>query len=367
MWFASGVLGLVVLATAWAEYDTGGPGGWWAVRGAAGVASLVALPWLLRRPVPTALVLALFASFATTVTPMSTLATVHVARYRPFRVALGTALAGACAHGVRGLWLPMAGLPYGWWLVLVVAVHAGLLGWGAWGAARAEVVASLAERARRAEAEQARLVAEARAAERNRIARELHDALAHRLSLLATCAGALEYRPDQSPQRLAETAGVVRGAAHRALEDVREVVTLLHEDESGGAVTAPTPGLANLPELVDEARQVGTVVHLRDRLAADAEAPGQAGRTVYRVVQEALTNARKHAPGRPVTLTIEGAPGDGITVAVVNARSSAGSGLPGAGRGLLGLAERLRLAGGWVRHEADPERFRLRAWLPWPP
>jgi signal transduction histidine kinase len=135
---------------------------------------------LLRWPVPGALVLAVLAALSPAATPAATYATLHVALRRPFAVAAAVGGAGVVAHLIRGLWRPIGSLPYFWWVVLVI-------------------------------------VAEARAAERASIAREMHDVLAHRLSLLATYAGALEYRPDAPPEQLARAAGVVRASTHRAL------------------------------------------------------------------------------------------------------------------------------------------------------
>jgi signal transduction histidine kinase len=98
-----------------------------------------------------------------------------------------------------------------------------------------------------------------------------------------------------------------------------------------------------------------------------AEPPRGLGRNVYRIVQEALTNARKHAGGAPVTVTVSGGPGDGVTVEVRNPRwSRHGPRIPGAGAGLIGLAERVQLAGGRLEHGPVPDGdFRLLAWLPW--
>jgi signal transduction histidine kinase len=98
--------------------------------------------------------------------------------------------------------------------------------------------------------------------------------------------------------------------------------------------------------------------------------PDVAGRTAYRVVQEGLTNARKHAPGQPVTVTLGGGPGAGLDVSVVNPASQASAGpafpVPGSGTGLIGLTERLELAGGGLDWRNSDGEFRLRAWLPWP-
>lgn len=166
--------------------------------------------------------------------------------------------------------------------------------------ARRAVIASLRERARRAEAEQARRVDDTRRAERTRIAREMHDVLAHRLSLLATFAGALEYHPDAPPEQLSRAAGEIRASTHQALDELREVIGVLRDDGAarvdGERTERPQPTIADLPRLVQESRDGGMSVQVDDRIA-DAAVADNIGRTTYRVIQEALTNARKHASG----------------------------------------------------------------------
>ena len=184
-------------------------------------------------------------------------------------------------------------------------------------AGQAGAAESLREQACRAEAEQASRVAEARAAERASIAREMHDVLAHRLSLLATYAGALEYRPDAPPEQLARAAGVVRAGVHQALDELREVIGVLRDDDPA-AVARPQPGLSDLEELVEETRDAGTPVDLIGPESRPEELPDGLGRTAYRVVQEGLTNARKHAPGLPVRLLLDGRPGDRLLVELTN-------------------------------------------------
>jgi signal transduction histidine kinase len=266
------------------------------------------------------------------------------------------------------VWRPNGSLPYGWWALLVIAVGAALVGWGQSDRARQALLASLRERARRAEAEQASRVAEARVAERARIAREMHDVLAHRLSLLATYAGALEYRPDAPPEQLARAAGVLRAGVHQALDELREVITVLRDDDDVDG-KHPLPGLAELDELIAETRDAGTDVEVTRRVTQpeDAVLPGGLGRTAYRVVQEGLTNARKHAPGRPVRVLLAGKPGGRLVVELANPVGPADPVINGSGTGLIGLTERVRLAGGEIdsRVSADGE-FVLRAWLPWP-
>jgi signal transduction histidine kinase len=333
---------------------------------AIGLVSCALVPVLLRWPVPGALALAVLAALSPAATPAATLGTLYVAQRRPLAIAVAAGGADVVAHLIRGLWRPNGSLPYGWWAVLVIAAGAALVGWGQGARARQALLASLRERARRAEAEQASRVAEARVAERARIAREMHDVLAHRLSLLATYAGALEYRPDAPPEQLARAAGVVRAGVHQALDELREVITVLRDDDDVDG-KHPLPGLADLDGLIAETRDAGTAVDVTRRVTQPEDLPDGLGRTAYRVVQEGLTNARKHAPGRPVRVLLAGKPGGRLVVELANPVGPADPVINGSGTGLIGLTERVRLAGGEIDHtiSADGE-FVLRAWLPWP-
>jgi len=336
-----------------------------------GVVACALVPVLLRWPVPGALALAALAALSPAATPAATLGTLFVAQRRPLAIAAAAGGADVAAHLIRGIWRPNGSLPYGWWALLVVAVGVALVAWGQGDRARQALLASLRERARRAEAEQASRVAEARTAERARIAREMHDVLAHRLSLLATYAGALEYRPDAPPEQLARAAGVVRAGAHQALDELREVITVLRDNDGDGDGDGdgehPLPGWADLDALIAETRDAGTAVDVTRRITQPEDLPGALGRTAYRVVQEGLTNARKHAPGRPVRVLLAGKPGGRLAVEIANPVGPADPVADGTGTGLIGLTERVRLAGGEIDHtiSADGE-FVLRAWLPWP-
>ncbi len=201
----------------------------------AAVLSLALIAFLRRWTVPVAVLLCVLAAVSPVATPPATLAALVVARWRPMPVALAVAGLGIGAHLIRGAWRPVAGLPYGWWAVLVCVAYAGLVGWGMLLRANRALISSLRDRAERAEADQARRVAEARAAERTRIAREMHDVLAHRLSLLATYAGALAYRPDAPPEQMSRAAEVIRSGAHQALDELREVIGVLRDDEPPGS------------------------------------------------------------------------------------------------------------------------------------
>jgi signal transduction histidine kinase len=124
----------------------------------------------------------------------------------------------------------------------------------------------------------------------------------------------------------------------------------------------PQPTLADLPAMIAESARAGMPVVLCSSVSGDV--PDTIGRTVYRVVQESLTNARKHAAGSTVTVDVTGT-GDSVTVTVVN--TSAESTAPGSGQGLIGLTERVALAGGTLTHGPTPDGgWRVSAWLPWP-
>jgi signal transduction histidine kinase len=364
-------LALLIAAAVWGEHAARPVDGWLVLDVAIGIAGCALVPVLVRWPVPGALALAVLAAVSPAATPPATAGTLIVAQRRRLPVAAAVAAAGVLAHVVRGAWRPAGGLSLAWWLVLVLVAHAALVGWGALSRSRRALIASLRERARRAEADQARLVAEARALERTQIAREMHDVLAHRLSLLATYAGALEYRPHARPEDLSRAAGVIRESVHQALGDLRDVITLLRDDDlAGGADDRPQPALTDLPELLAQSRSAGADVQLQGHVSRGDALPAATGRTTYRIVQEALTNARKHASGQPVRVVLDGRPGDGLTIEIRNPMP-AGSPLrplvPGSGMGLVGLTERARLAGGRLDHRVTAGgEFRLHAWLPWP-
>jgi signal transduction histidine kinase len=226
------------------------------------------------------------------------------------------------------------------------------------------------ERVRRTEAEGQLRVEQIRYAERTRIAREMHDVLAHRISLLSMNAGALEFRPEAPPEEIASAAAVIRASAHQALEDLHEMIGLLRDKADGDPPQPPQPTLASLPGLLEEARAAGMRLRADVRVADLTGVPDPVGRHALRIVQEALTNARKHAPSATVDLHVDGAPGKGLTIEVHNPAPVLAAGaneIPGSGTGLVGLAERATLCGGRLEHGRDEHGdFRLRAWLPWP-
>jgi signal transduction histidine kinase len=359
---ASGVLIAVTIVASWSGRP---PGPLLALDIAVGALSWLLTAMMLWRPVASTAVLTVLVTLSPAATPPATIGALQVARRRRLPTAIAVAVAGIAAHAIQGAWRPNGGMSYGWWLALITIGYGALLGWGAWAQAREALIRTLRERARRAEAEQGRRVAEARMLERRKIAREMHDVLAHRLSLLATFAGAMEYRPDSSPQQLSRAAGVVRDGVHQALDELREVISLLRDDQPDGDTARPQPVLADVPRLIEESRDAGSEVLLHEAVDEPAEAPPPVARTAYRVIQEGLTNARKHAAGQPVRVDLRGGPGAGLAIDVRNTmapQTAASSG----GAGLVGLTERVHLIGGRLDHEAAGGEFRLHASIPWP-
>jgi signal transduction histidine kinase len=199
----------------------------------------------------------------------------------------------------------------------------------------------------------------------------MHDVLAHRVSLLSLHAGALEFRPDAPAEEIAEAAGVIRTSAHAVMEELREVIGVLRDGGEQGT-ERPQPTLCDIPGLVEESRAAGMHVTLEVE-TGEAEAPDGIGRTAYRIVQEGLTNARKHAPAAAVAVEVVVEDGPALGVGVVSRRAvgatvAAAGAPPGSGTGLIGLSERVALAGGELRHGPDAAGdFVLRATLPWTP
>jgi signal transduction histidine kinase len=321
-----------------------------------------------RRPLAVALLAVSTAAVFATAGGAALVAIFNVAARLSRRALLAVAALAFVSFVVFAMLYPSAG-PFGEQLLLGVLAMAVAISWGLFTRVRRQLVQSLRERAERLESEQQLRVRQAREAERRRIAREMHDVLAHRLSLLSVHAGALEFRPDAPAEEVAEAAGVIRGTAQAALEELRDVIGVLRDEADEEAVQPPQPTLAQLPALVEESRAAGMNIAWRDEATGDNRVPDALGRTAYRVVQEGLTNARKHAPNAAVELTLE--PGPPLVVEVVSRHAVAAGnagGLPGTGSGLIGLAERVALADGELRHGPnDSGDFVLRARLPWTP
>ncbi|MCM4082857.1 sensor histidine kinase [Paractinoplanes hotanensis] len=411
----------------------------WQADVAIGVACLPAL--LLRRRWPLGLCLALLP-----------LGAISVMATGPILVALFTVAIRRRATLMLGLAAVHVGTgvvyyalqhdpPFDLWVDLLlrsVTVLAAV-GWGLFLRAYRHLTSSLRTETANERAQQQLRMEQARLTERARIAREMHDVLAHRMSMVSLHAGALEVRSDARPDEIATAARTIRISAHEALEELRSVIGILRQPATSGqprsqpngdgdselltqatdstpeptsstpapasstlgtagparlaedddlwdvgdepqaegvaerlerlVVEPPQPRFWDLPELLDGARTAG--MNIDFAWVVPRAAPSQElGRTAYRVVQEALTNARKHAPGSDVRVMLDGGGDRDLRILVDNSLGSwhgdvREEELPGSGTGLIGVGERVALVGGRVEYGADGDRFRLEAWLPW--
>ncbi|HSS94070.1 MAG TPA: histidine kinase [Candidatus Dormibacteraeota bacterium] len=337
---------------------------------ALGVASLAAMQ--CRRRWPLAVTILTVAATAVSVSAIGPwiVCQVSLSARRRWREILPTAalsvLAGQASIAVQ------PNRTMSWYVNLLFCVLAAgvVVAIGMYLGARRDLIASLHDRAERAEREQALQVSTARAGERTRIAREMHDVLAHRMSLVAVHAGALAYRTDLSAAETRETAAIIQANSQRALADLRDILGLLRDTERGIDVThhRPQPTLSDLDSLLDDERAAGAHVTLRADLEDLDALPESIGRSAFRIIQEGLTNARKHAPHAMVTVELTGHPGNGLNLSVRNPVRVGRelNGKDGAGFGLVGLAERAAASHGRFEHGLTRNGdFVLRAWLPW--
>ena len=234
---------------------------------------------------------------------------------------------------------------FGTVVFLAVAVAADSVG------SRQQAQVALADQAEAAEVERAR---RAVLEERARIARELHDVVAHHMSLMAIRAESAPHRLGGLPDPVRAEFGALSGSAREAMADMRRLLGVLRSDQP--AARAPQPGLPDLPGLIDTARQAGMKVELSPLPGPD-QIPPSAGVCAYRIIQEALSNAGQHAAGAPVTITVQHDE-DVVTLRVTNdprapARPYANGHRPG--HGLAGMRERAELLGGSLSAGPAPD------------
>lgn len=335
---------------------------------ALGILCLGLLPWRRKYPLTIAVVTSALTAVSASAGGPATLALVSLATHRRWRQIIPVGILTLVCGLIIASLSPVDTDPMSLTIPFLMLFVAVTVGWGMYIGSRRELLATLRERAETAESEQAARVAQAQTAERSRIAREMHDVLAHRISLVTMHAGALTYRQDLSADEMRATAGIIQDNAHRAMVELREVLGILRDGPGDAAPELPQPSAVDLPALLVEARSSGM------RIDADwtldlAAIPETLSRTVYRIVQEALTNARKHAPDTRLTVRVSGDQANGIYVNVRNPIhiGSRTVDTPASGLGLVGLAERTALAGGRLTHSISPTRdFILEAWLPWP-
>jgi signal transduction histidine kinase len=228
-------------------------------------------------------------------------------------------------------------------------------------------VLTLSARAERATRDQRRRLRAALDAERRRVARDLHDVVAHGVSLIGVLAGAAEAQLTRDRARAREALDNLDTAAGEVTDELERLLGALRGLGGDGE---PLASLADLPQLVSAARDAGQPIDLRVE-GDPAAVPAGVAASAYRIVQEALTNARKHAAGADVQVHLVASPG-GVDVEVANGagRSANGGGAPGegqgaSGHGIEGMSERARLLGGELEARATPGGgFRVSARLP---
>ncbi|BCJ27637.1 sensor histidine kinase [Actinocatenispora sera] len=219
----------------------------------------------------------------------------------------------------------------------------------------------LAVETRRTEAEQQR---SAVLIERARIARELHDVVAHHMSLIAVQAETAPYRLTGLPGTAGDEFASIGTAARQALVEMRRMLGVLRAEQP--AERSPQPGLAELPALLDQVRRAGAEVDLRTD-GTPRPVPVAVDVSGYRIVQEALSNARRHAPGAPVTVRLEYR-SEAVSIEVVNAAPDSPPAAGEPGHGLVGMRERATMLGGTLSAAATPDGgFRVAAVLPCDP
>ena len=299
--------------------------------------------------------------------PALVILTAYLARWRPLSQALlsGTAALLACAgEGFRGNWNQPV-------IVQATLLALGIVTATAVGHGIQQREKTLAAEAAREEAarraDEARLE-QVRLAERERIAREMHDVVAHSVTVMLALAGGARVAWEKHPERARDALENLNEVGVMALHEIREAAQLINDNakrslnelrlvlgtlrDSGSAPAPPQPGIEQVPILVAEARQAGQHIGL-DVQPDLAEVPSQVGRHGFHIVQESLTNARKHAPGAPVEVRVTGSRGEGLLIRVTNPLTGTSPG-PGSRLGLVGLAERMELIGGrWSASERD--------------
>jgi signal transduction histidine kinase len=293
-----------------------------------------------------------------------------VAAYRPRRhsvIALLACLGGSVLAAL--VWMPAIGEPsYAERLIFAIVFLFGcaLLAWvlGDSMRYRRGYYAALEDRAARLEAERHAQARVAAAAERARIARELHDVVAHHVSVMVVQADGAGYALRSDPDRAQAALSAISSTGRQALTEMRRLLGVLRSADQH-AELAPMPGLGELRELLDQARAAGLEVSYT-LTGAPRELPEGAELAAYRVVQESLTNTRKHAGlAATAAVTLRYEP-DGLTVEVTDDGMATASGQPG-GHGLAGMRERIAMYGGTVQAGPLPTGgFGVTARLPCP-
>lgn len=227
---------------------------------------------------------------------------------------------------------------------------------------RGEYLTLLQERALHLEREQVAEADKAVTEERTRIARELHDIVAHQVSLMTVQAGAAKTVAMHNPEAALQAMESVEKAGRQALNELRHLVSVLRPGNEGDGL-GPQPGSNEIPRLVDEVRATGLEVSL-DMSVTIRELPARVDLAIYRIVQEALTNVIKHAGSQATVNVTISSDRDGVAIEVRDNGGGATS-LPGSGHGIVGMRERAQLLGGSLLASPQPGGgFKVVAYLP---
>jgi signal transduction histidine kinase len=282
------------------------------------------------------------------------------------RLAVAGIVAGYLTFPWVGYWIGRAEWPT---LGALVALAAWLV-----------TLVSVADRAETAARSHAEALRRQATDERMRIARELHDVVAHNMSLISIQAGVALHLLDQRPEQARESLTTIKQASKEALVELRSILGVLRQvdepgeaapaaDPSGTAPRSPVPGLQRLDDLVERSRAAGidVRVELDPEIGHLADLPRPVDLAAFRIVQESLTNVAKHSDDPAAAVRIR-AEGGGLSVEVLDdgsGRSDPAVALPGAGTGIIGMRERAAAVGGRLQAGPRPGRgFAVRAWLP---
>jgi signal transduction histidine kinase len=225
-----------------------------------------------------------------------------------------------------------------------------------------QVLLERLEQAERSREEEARRRAEQ---ERLRIARDLHDVVAHTLTTINVQAGVAAHLLDRDPGNARYALATIKTASHDALQEMRTILGVLRDPDNGYAPLEPAPDLGALDDLIDRARRTGLEVSLEVEGERPRRVPEAVQHAAFRIVQESLTNARRHAPGAATGVSLA-YDLDRIRLAIENETRGTGNGSAGApGVGIAGMRERARALGGTLEARRSGERFRVVAELPY--
>jgi signal transduction histidine kinase len=229
---------------------------------------------------------------------------------------------------------------------------------------RRSYVRLLLERLEQAEASREEEAERRAEQERLRIARDLHDVVAHTLTTINVQAGVAKHLLDRdATQNAADTLSTIEAASHEALDELRSILGILREPNGSDAPLEPAPNLGDVDALLDQARIGGLEVEVEVEGEQPARIPDAVQLAAFRILQESLTNARRHAPGAPAHVNVSYRD-DRLRVAVENDAVTPGRN-GNAGVGIVGMRERARALGGTLEAQRNGSRFRVVAELPY--